>query len=395
MSTVRTAKHHHDFDLVQSGPTHLLGKKFSRVYPPAARRLVRTALLVLLAWLPIVVLAYISSHLVGLQIGVSLLRDPEVHCRFLLALPILSLAEALISVSLATQVRHLVESGIIPPGEHDNFIRAQGEVIQLRQNVKIEAFFSVLALAFSLVINLYFAEGTESTWQRQGATMTPAGWWYTVVSLPILFFFLLRAAGIFLLWGWFLFRVSRMDLQLTSTHPDHAGGLGFLAWGLACFSPVLFSFSTVLSAAFAYQIFHRGESLDSLKYHLIVYVLAALLVVHLPLVSYCMRLSRCRFAGLLEFSALAWRYDREFDEKWINESPGEDQNTEPLLGSADIQSLADIATAYEHAEEMRLMPLDSKSLMVLAAAALLPMVPLIGTELPLPEIVSKLGEFLV
>ena len=60
-----------------------------------------------------------------------------------------------------------------------------------------------------------------------------------------------------------------------------------------------------------------------------------------------------------------------------------------------MQSLADIATAYEHAEEMRLMPRDTKSLMVLAGAALLPMLPLVGTAIPLQEIVAKLGEFLM
>ncbi len=296
-------------------------------------------------------------------------------------------------MSLAAQVRHLFESGIIPPSEHASFIRTKAEVIRIRESFKIEALFGISALAISLLIKLYFFDELASTWERQGSTITPAGWWYMLVSLPVLFFYLLRAAGIFLLWGWFLFRVSRMDLQLTSTHPDHAGGLGFMGWGLACFSPVLFCLSTVVSAGFAYEIFHKGESLDSLKYHLIVYALVVLVIMHLPLLSYCMRLSRCRFSGLLEFSALVWRYDREFDEKWIKQPQA--QNSDEFLGSADMQSLADIATAYEHADEMWLMPLDIKALTVLAVATLLPMVPLVGTTIPLTEILSKLGELLV
>ena len=184
-------------------------------------------------------------------------------------------------------------------------MRAKQEVIKIRESLTLEVCLALAALSTSLVIKLYFLDVTESTWEHQGAKVTLAGWWYLLVSLPILFFFLLRAAAIFLCWGWFLFRISRLDMQLTATHPDHSGGLGFLAWGMACFSPVLFCFSTVISAGFAYEIFHRGESLDSLKYHLVVYVLTALVVLHLPLLSYCMRLSRCRFAGLLEFSALA------------------------------------------------------------------------------------------
>ena len=54
----------------------------------------------------------------------------------------------------------------------------------------------------------------------------------------------------FLLWAWFLFRVSRLDLELTPTHPDRAGGLGFLGWGLASFSLVLMAVSAVLSGSF-------------------------------------------------------------------------------------------------------------------------------------------------
>ncbi|MES2791493.1 MAG: hypothetical protein V4719_17885 [Planctomycetota bacterium] len=245
----------------------------------------------------------------------------------------------------------------------------------------------------SFLLRSYFFSVQDSTWERRGVDISPAGWWYILVSLPVLFFFLLRSAGIFILWGLFLFRVSRLDLQLTSTHPDRAGGLGFLGWGLASFSPVVFAFSAVISAGFAYEIYHRGESLDSLKYHLIVYVVGAVVLVHLPLLSFSMRLSRCRFSGLLEFSALVWRYDRAFDEKWIKQP--QEKNQEQLLGSSDVQSLADIATAYEHAEQMRLMPVDTKALAVFAVAALLPMVPLIGTAIPLQDILSKLGELLV
>ena len=305
MSTPQVHSQHHEFELVHAAPSHRVGKHFGKLFPRAAHRLVRTVIMILFTWVPIVALAYISSHLSGTESGVSLLRDPEVHCRLLLALPILSMAEALIALSLATQVRHLLESGIIPQSEHDCFMRAKQEVIKIRESLTLEVCLALAALSTSLVIKLYFLDVTESTWEHQGAKVTLAGWWYLLVSLPILFFFLLRAAAIFLCWGWFLFRISRLDMQLTATHPDHSGGLGFLAWGLACFSPVLFCFSTVISAGFAYEIFHRGESLDSLKYHLVVYVLTALVVLHLPLLSYCMRLSRCRFAGLLEFSALA------------------------------------------------------------------------------------------
>jgi hypothetical protein len=198
---------------------------------------------------------------------------------------------------------------------------------------------------------------------------------------------------VFLLWGWFLHRVSRLDLELTPTHPDRAGGLGFIGWGLVSFSTVVIAFATVCSAGFADEILHKGESLESLKYHVGLFIICALVIVHLPLLAFLHCLMRCRLDGLLEFGALAWRHDQAFDEKWIKNRSKERDET--LLGSADIQSLADIAMCYEHVERMWPIPFDPKAFAILVLAALVPMIPLLGTKIPLTEIFAKLGELLV
>jgi hypothetical protein len=151
--------------------------------------------------------------------------------------------------------------------------------------------------------------------------------------------------------------------------------------------------STVISAGFADQILHRGESLDSLKYHLAIYVVFAVLAVHAPLIAFSGRLARCRFKGLLEFGALVWRHDREFDEKWLGAAAGAPAGN--ILGSADVQSMAAISACYEHIDRMRLIPIDVKAFVVLVLAAAIPMVPLLGTAIPLREIFMKLGELVI
>ena len=65
------------------------------------------------------------------------------------------------------------------------------------------------------------------------------------------------------------------------------------------------------------------------------------------------------------------------------------------MGSDDVASLVNLGFAYEHVEKMQLIPLDKKALVVLALATLIPMIPLVGTAIPLAEILSKLGEFMV
>ncbi len=383
-----------DIAIVQSGPAYRLGQHLGVVRTGAPRRLLKVVLLLVLTWGPLALLSLASGNAFGDAVKIPFIRDPEVHARFLFVVPLLELAEIVVAISLATQARHLYEMGIVPEHEKPRFRAARDQAIGLRGVWLAEGTILVLALTMSLVSRLVlgFSEG-DSSWERLGPSLTPAGWWYILVSLPVLFFFLLRWVWVFVVWSWFLFKVSRLDLELTATHPDRAGGLGFIAWGLASFSTILMAFAAVVSAAFADEILHKGESLNSLKYHAIVFLVTALVVLHAPLLAFSGKLTRCRFAGLLEFGALVWRHDQAFDEKWIKSRPG--ANQESLLGSQDVQSLADIATCYEHVDRMWPLPFDTKAFAVLVLAALLPMVPLLGTAIPLHEIFMKLGELLL
>jgi hypothetical protein len=219
-----------------------------------------------------------------------------------------------------------------------------------------------------------------------------AGWWYALISLPILFFFLFRWLWIFILWSSFLFRVSRIELELTPTHPDRAGGLGFLGWGLLSFALVLMAVSAVISGGFAYEIIHRGSSLANLKFHLIVFVVLAIAVLHAPLLCFTPRLAQCRIRGLFAFGTLIGTHDRAFDEKWVKPGP---INQGKLLGSSDASSLADIGQVFELVNRMQLIPFDKKAVVVLLASALIPMIPLLGTTVALNEIASMLGKLML
>jgi hypothetical protein len=382
-----------DFPLVHLGFVNSLAHRYRLSRPGMSFRLRRILWLILATWIPLLVLSVVSGHALGSVVDVPLLHDPAVCARFLLVLPALELAEAIVALSLPIQARQFLVSEIVLQRDRPRFDSAVQEVIRIRSSDREEFAIAILSFVLSLTARLLLFSGDSSSWESHETTRTLAGWWYVLVSLPILFFFLLRWLWIFLLWGWFLFRVSRLELQLTATHPDHAGGLGFLGWGLASFSLILMAVSAVFSSGFFYQILHKNESIDSLKYHVLVFVIIALMVLYAPLLVFVVRMSRCRFSGLLDFSRLVHRYDRRFEEKWIEKKWGETGET--LLGSPDIQAMADIATVYGHANDMLLIPFDFKGFAVLVAAALLPMIPLLATAIPLKEILAKLGELLV
>jgi len=67
------------------------------------------------------------------------------------------------------------------------------------------------------------------------------------------------------IWFQLLWRVSRLNLRLLPTHPDHAGGIGFLGMSSYAFAPILFAQGTVLAGLIASRIFYQGESLMSFR----------------------------------------------------------------------------------------------------------------------------------
>jgi hypothetical protein len=237
-----------------------------------------------------------------------------------------------------------------------------------------------------------FTDGTSS-WERDGGRLTPAGWWHALISLPWLYYFLLRWLFVIVCWDWFLYKVSRLPLQLTSTHPDKVGGLGFLGWGIAIFAPVLMSIALVFSAGIAAEIIQHHESLDSLKYHCLIFAIALLVIIYLPLFAFARQLANCRFLGLIEFGELVWKHDREFEEKWMNKEGEAPEQS--LLGNADVQSMADLATCYNHINEMWLIPFDAKAFAVLVLSIVVPMAPLLATTVEIKEILMKIGELLM
>ncbi len=381
-----------EFILTQGGPAYRLSRRLGFDHADRPRRFSKVLLLILVTWVPLLLLSFLEGHALGV-VAVPLLHDPVVYSRFLFVVPLLVLAQVVVERSLRAQARYFLESGIVPEHDAARCEAAKRDVLRMSDSTVAESLIIALAMIISIGARVVLRIGSgESTWERLGTSITLAGWWYALISLPILFFLLLRWLWVFALWASFLFRVSRIDLELTPTHPDRAGGLGFLGWGLIGFALMLMAVSAVMSGGFAYEIIHRGSSLADLKYHVIVFVVLAIVILHAPLLVFTPRLARCRIRGLFDFGTLIGTHDRAFDEKWVK---SEARNRDSLLGNPDVQSLGGIAQAYEHVDRMQLIPFDKKAVVVLLVSALIPMVPLLGTTVALSEILSMLGKLMV
>ena len=193
-------------------------------------------------------------------------------------------------------------------------------------------------------------------------------------------------------WARFLWDVSRMDVAYAPMHPDRTGGIGFLSRTGYAFAPLLLAQGVLLAGTIANRIFFDGAALPEFKLLVFTFVVAVLAAVLAPLLVFIVPLSRARRAGLRQYSHLSKRYVDEFEMKWLH---GATADAEPLLGSADLQSLADMANSFEVVRGMRVVPITRDTLVQLVVTTLLPVAPLLLTMISFEELLSRLVKVVV
>jgi len=381
-----------DFSLVLGGPLFQLLRR-SHLAGDALELLVQRILVIsLLAWLPPLVLSALEGQALGGKAVVPFLLDVEVHIRFLVALPLLILAEVVVHQRMRFVVKQFLERHLIRESALPRFERALASAFRLRNSV----------LAEMLLIGLVYVAGIQLFWRQyaalhaatwygvrtaEGLRLSVTGMWFCYVSLPLFQFLLIRWYFRLFIWMRFLWQVSRIDLSLVPTHPDRVGGLGFLSNTVYAFIPLAVAHGALLSGSIANRIFHLGAALPQFKIEIAVFVIFMLLLVLGPLLLFAPQLAQAKRTGLREYGTLAERYVREFDTKWLR---GTESANEPLVGSADIQSLADLANSFEVVRTMRIAPVTKDAVLQLAAFTLVPVVPLALTMMPLEELLKKL-----
>jgi len=95
---------------------------------------------------------------------------------------------------------------------------------------------------------------------------------------------------------------------------------------------------------------------------------------------------------LSEYGLLATDYVRGFEEKWVR-GPG--TTREDLLGSADVQSLADLAGSFDIIREMRFVPFGWRDVTRLVITTVLPLLPLALFKISFEDLIFKLLRIVV
>jgi len=386
---------HSEFSLLAGGPAHWIQQRLGLIKPGAPHLWRRAALAVAVTWVPLLLISAAEGLALGHRVQLPFLCDFSVHARFLVAIPLLILAEGLVEQRVMDAVKHFVHAGLVSQTDFPRFEAAMESCKALRDSVVAEAVLLALTV-MSVILTSREFPFNFSTWRsfvsESVHLRTFTGWWYLVVGVGLFQFLAWRWLWRLLIWYRFLWLVAKLDLRLIPTHPDRSAGLGFVGDTQKVFWTVVVACSTTFAGILANEIVYGGVPLENYEFPIAGFAIVVLLFFLVPLLMFTPRLIEAKEKSMKEYGALAVAHNQMFDRKWVQ---GDNPAGDPMLGTPEISSLADLGSAYEILAKMRAVPFDPADAIVLLLAALLPMTPLLLAIMPLDKLLELLSKILV
>ncbi|EPX9366191.1 hypothetical protein ACW6B7_004022 [Aeromonas veronii] len=376
------------FSLVLGGPLYQL---LNRAHLGDVSSHLRLRILVLsgLCWIPLLLLCSWEGTLLG-GVTVPFLLDIESQTRFLISVPLLVFAELIVHQRIRSIIAQFLERRLVPEPYLADFHRAISNAMAWRNSVAAELLLLLLVFSSGYFVRTSTFVMDSSTWYINLSDgkehLSFAGIWFFWISIPITQFLMLRWFYRIFIWGRLLWQLSRIPLGLIPTHPDRNAGLGFLGTSAYAYSPLLMVFGVQVAGYVLNRILHDGAVLTAYKPEIALLVVFGLVLVLAPLTFFATQIMQAKRQGLREYGALAAEYTRDFEHRWLH---SQDRDNETLLGSADIQSLADLGNAYAVIKEIRPLPFSRDTVMQLIMATLIPFIPLLFTLFSLEVILDR------
>lgn len=379
--------------LFESGPFPHFEKSLGLFRPPERRVLPRILLAIFLGWVPLIVLV-LGPGLNGNTSARSFVTDYGVHARSLVAAPLFILCELVTLHRLKQIVSYFVESGIIPVEERGRFQALIDSTRSLAKSTLVEIVAIAASFAIAYILLKRVSIEAIPDWyvaERATRTLSLAGIWYVFVSVPLLILLFLGWLWRVLLWGRFLFHVSKMKMRLVAAHPDHAGGLKFLNESIFGFMPVAFTIGLIVAGSAANRVAYKGATLDDLQKTVIGLLLAVMILFVGPSLVFVFRLHSEKVKGILRYGKLADAVGRQFEGKWFLRT----EIKADALEVPDFSATTDLYGVVSNVYEMTVIPFELKALVYLAISTLLPFVPVMVMTIPLKELLHEVASLLL
>jgi hypothetical protein len=339
-----------------------------------------------LTWLPIAVWAFLAGRVVSGEAPEPLLQHFGVHVRCLVAIPLFILAEG-VGHGLTTRLLpYFLRSGLVAEGDRARFLGIVRGMARLRDSTLPWITILALVLAWA-VLSPGPDEVHEVVWAAGAPRLGFGGWWFLYVVRPIYLALLLG-------WLWRLglltllfLRLASLGMDLVPTHPDGAGGLGFLARVPTMFSPVVLAASAVFASRLAHDVLYHDVRVESLRLPMLGFGVLVLVLFLAPLAVWARPLGAAKRRALAEYGALVGRHGRLVRRRWILGQPVQDEG---LLGAPEIGPVADTLALYEAVQKLRPVPVSRVSVLAIALPVLVPLLPVLAIEIPVRDLLLKI-----
>ncbi len=394
-STTLAAAAEHEFLIARGGPfwdAHArVGLVGTAAPPPMARALMYMAI----AWVPLLVLSLTAGTAVEPRDGGGLLVDFRPYATYLVAMPVFVLMERPAERRLKTLLDQFVDAAIVPHERLADLQRHVRDALRLRNSWIAEI--TILALVYPVsyltmqeTVVLYGASWL-GTPVDGGSQLSLAGWWAALVSGPLFGFLMVRWLWRYLIWANLIRRISRLDLQVATGHPDKTGGLAFVSQYPSVFSSFVFAVSSVVAAMVAREIVYAGAPIASFRHGVIAWIITMVVIYTIPLTTFSRPLNETKQRAVLRYGALASREAFAKQDQWLDRDPGSDK-AEPEEPGVDVPG--DLKARYEAARAMKTLPLGGRAILPISMAAAIPFAVAATTQLPVRDIIKML-KFLI
>jgi len=360
----------------------------------------RCLLAILITYVPMAVLAWRQGLIDTEMTPTNFFADFAAYAQFLVGLPLFLVAEVIIDGSTREAADQFTRCGIISFEDAPRINHVNEILKRLRESFWPDAACIALAYVFSLVILVpQFGSDPLPTWHVHGdehsRNLTAAGYWTFFIAIPFSNYIWMRLIWKIALWIFYLYRVSRMRLELHATHPDLTGGIGFISETQGRFALFILAYGiSNVAAPVGYQIAVLNYKLSTLPVWgpLVLFTIGAPLLFTMPLFMFTKQLFRARKRALAAYLERVTEHCRVVESRWLFG----DKAGLPQEEFRDLAEQSTLGTIFARIDGMRVIPFDLRSFLQLlgstlgAMATLLPLLHAKGEMAGMVEAISKL-----
>jgi hypothetical protein len=377
--------------LTRGGLLHHVFRR-ARLWRGSGRDVERQAIAaVALSWGPLMAAALVEHVAHAYAHGGPIAWDPlvldfSVHTRLLLSIPLLIAAEHSLEIRTERCIARFIEGGFVPPEQMPQVAGLVADCERQRDRYSPELGAIALGIGIGQAVLWGSLPGGIMASQEAHFVFSAARVWYGLFALPLSIWLFGRSLWHWGLWSWLLVRLARLKVRPVPVHPDRRGGLEFLSAPAFSFALVGSAFAAAQSGVWATRMVHSGVHLKEFLTNGVGECVLVLALTFGPLLAFVPDLWRARYLAFEQYDELALRYSLLFQHRWI-----EVGGTDDLLGSGDIQSMADMGGTFTMVREMRVFPVVLERVVIVLGAFLAPMLPLTLLQMPLAQLLQTLA----